>query len=72
MAGAAVYGLGVFGGIDVGIPPVVVALLASGLGMLLGGLVRSSREIRDDCRDRIATHLTGTSSRIIYLTRRTQ
>jgi Na+/pantothenate symporter len=38
VAGSVVYGLGVFGGINVGVPPVVVALLASGLGMLLGGL----------------------------------
>jgi len=38
VAGAVVYGLGVFGGINIGVPPVVVALLASGLGMLLGGL----------------------------------
>jgi sodium/pantothenate symporter len=38
VAGAVVYGLGIFGGIDIGFPPVVVALLASFLGMLLGGL----------------------------------
>jgi SSS family transporter len=38
LAGAVVYGLGVFGAINIGIPPVVVALLASVLGMLLGGL----------------------------------
>jgi SSS family transporter len=38
VAGAVVYGLGVFGGINIGVPPVVVALLASALGMILGGL----------------------------------
>ncbi len=38
VAGAVVYGLGVFGGINVGVPPVVVALLASASGMILGGL----------------------------------
>jgi SSS family transporter len=38
VAGAVVYGLGVFGGINIGVPPIVVALLASVLGMLLGGL----------------------------------
>jgi sodium/pantothenate symporter len=39
VAGAVVYGLGVFGGINVGVPPVVVALLASASGMILGGLI---------------------------------
>jgi sodium/pantothenate symporter len=43
-AGSVVYGLGVFSGIDVGVPPVVVALLASGLGMLLGGLYGPSEK----------------------------
>ena len=38
VAGAVVYGLWIFGGINIGVPPVVVALLASFLGMLLGGL----------------------------------
>ena len=38
VAGAVVYGLGVFGGINIGVPPVVAALLASAAGMILGGL----------------------------------
>jgi Na+/pantothenate symporter len=38
VAGAVVYGLGGFGGINIGVPPIVVALLASALGMILGGL----------------------------------
>ena len=38
VAGSVVYGLGVFSGINVGVPPVVMALLASFSGMLLGGL----------------------------------
>jgi sodium/pantothenate symporter len=38
VAGAVVYGLTVFGGINIAIPPVVLALLASFSGMLLGGL----------------------------------
>ena len=38
VAGAVVYGLGVFGGINIGVPPVIAALLASAAGMILGGL----------------------------------
>ncbi len=37
VAGAVIYGLGVLGIIDIGIPPVVLALLASAAGMILGG-----------------------------------
>jgi Na+/proline symporter len=36
VAGAVTYGLGVLGVIDIGLPPVVVALLASAAGMILG------------------------------------
>lgn len=38
VAGAVVYGLGVFGVINIGVAPVIVALLASAVGMILGGL----------------------------------
>lgn len=38
VAGAVVYGLGVFGGINIGVAPVIAALLASAAGMILGGL----------------------------------
>jgi hypothetical protein len=38
VAGAVVYGLGIFGLFNISVPPVVIALLASALGMLLGGL----------------------------------
>jgi len=38
VAGAVIYGLGVFGGINIGVPPVILALLASATGMILGGL----------------------------------
>jgi len=38
VAGAVAYGLLILSGINIGVPPVVVALLASALGMILGGL----------------------------------
>lgn len=38
VAGAVVYGLGVFGVINIGVAPVIAALLASAAGMILGGL----------------------------------
>lgn len=38
VGGAVVYAMGVFGVIDIGVAPVVVALLASASGMILGGL----------------------------------
>lgn len=38
VGGAVVYAMGVFGVIDIGVAPVVVALLASATGMILGGL----------------------------------
>ncbi len=38
VAGAVVCGLGVFGGINTGVPPVIAALLASTAAMILGGL----------------------------------
>ena len=39
VGGAVVYGLGVLGVIDIGVAPIVVALLASASGMILGGLL---------------------------------
>jgi sodium/pantothenate symporter len=39
VGGAVVYGLGVLGVLDIGVAPIVVALLASASGMILGGLL---------------------------------
>ena len=60
VAGAGTYGLTLGGLLDLGLPPIVVSLAASALGMAAGGLLgaRETTEMREQIA---ALHVDGPS-----------